>query len=124
MFQRTTKQKGIYGSAAGRHEDAEVVISLESGEPIGNKPATTKDPLLELQLAMATSSINHAYARIEYDESGDQERREELLHYMDNCREKYLNARDQLSQLSPQTLERFERDLTFQKQTTLSQYHA
>lgn len=99
-------------------------MSLDSGEPIGGKPSGKKDPLLELQLAMATSSINHEYARMEFDETNDHERREELLHYMDDCREKYLDAREQLSTMSPQTLERFEKDLVFQKQTTLSQYHA
>ena len=102
----------------------EIVVELDSGTPIGGGKSSKKDPLLDLQLQMATSSINHEYARLEYDETPDRERREELLSYMDDCRMKYLNARDQLVEMSPQTLERFEKDLFFQKQTTLSQYNA
>lgn len=83
-----------------------------------------KDPILELQLAMATNSINHEYARIEFDESPARDRQEELLDYMDNCRSKYLAARDQLIQLSPLSVEQFEIDLAYQKRTTLQQYHA
>lgn len=83
-----------------------------------------RDPILQVQLAMATSSINHEYARMEYDESGDTERREELLLYMGDCRQKYEEAREQLTQMSPTTVEQFERDLAYQKRTTLHQYHA
>lgn len=83
-----------------------------------------RDPILQVQLAMATSSINHEYARMEYDESSDTERREELLHYMDDCRQKYDEAREQLTKMSPTTVEQFERDLAYQKRTTLHQYHA
>lgn len=86
--------------------------------------AAKKNPVLELQLSMATNSINHEYARMEYDDTRDYERREELFHYMDNCREKYLEARAQLASLSPSTLGKFEADLVFQKETTLKQYRA
>ncbi|GEM_PF-4478316 len=89
-------------------------------------PATkpTKDPILELQLSMATSSINHEYARMEFDETIDRERREELLIYMDDCRSKYSDARAQLCLMSPTTVEKFEEDLSFQKRATLQQFHA
>lgn len=117
--------KKLMRQEGGTRGSREVVIELDSGASISaTKVGGRKDPVLELQLTMATSSINHEYARMEYDETSDRERREELLHYMEDCREKYLNAREQLLSMSPHTLERFERDLVFQKQTTLSQFHA
>ncbi|MBI4367656.1 MAG: hypothetical protein HY543_12650 [Deltaproteobacteria bacterium] len=118
MKQRTRRHDWTAGREGG------VVVSMDIDAPKTAHGVSKKDPLLELQLTMATSSINHEYARIEYDETPDRERREELLHYMDGCREKYLEAREQLSLMSPQTVERFEKDLFYQKQTTLSQYHA
>lgn len=81
------------------------------------------DPILELQLAMATSSINHEYALIEIEQTVDRDRLEELEHYLDQCREKYTEARTRLTLLSPTTVEQFERDLAYQKKTTLRQYH-
>lgn len=82
------------------------------------------DPILELQLSMATSSINHEYARIEYDETTDAERRETLLDYMDQCRAKYTDARTKLTTMSPSIVDQFEAELVQQKKMTLSQYHA
>lgn len=84
----------------------------------------TDDPVLELQLTMATTSINHEYARMEYDAILDQTRREELLNYMDDCREEYLNARTELVKVSPMCIDQFEADLSYQKRSTLQQYHA
>ncbi|MBI2344387.1 MAG: hypothetical protein HYV02_08665 [Deltaproteobacteria bacterium] len=79
-----------------------------------------KDPILELQLSMAASSINHEYARIEYDETPDRERREQLLDYMEECRSKYVDAREQLQMMSPSTVDRFEAELIQQKKMTLN----
>lgn len=81
------------------------------------------DPILELQLAMATSSINHEYALMELEETPDRERQEELLHYLGQCREKYDEARTRLSLLTPMSVAQFEQDLAYQKKTTLRQYH-
>ncbi len=82
------------------------------------------DPILELQLSMATSSINHEYARIEFDETADSERREALLDYMDECRTKYVEARDKLSTMSPSIVDQFEMELVQQKKMTLSHFNA
>lgn len=87
-------------------------------------PEKVNDPILELQLSMATSSINHEYARIEYDETTDAERRESLLDYMEECRSKYTEARSKLSTVSPSIVDQFEAELVQQKKMTLSQYHA
>lgn len=75
--------------------------------------------LLELQLKMATSSINHEYARLEFDDIDDRERRDELLEYMHECRRNYLEARTALSSYDPYALADFEVDLMRQKQMTL-----
>lgn len=87
-------------------------------------PAKKTDPLLELQLAMATTSINHEYARMEYDDVECRERREELLHYMDECRTKYLAAREKLSIMAPASVDSFEKELSLQKRSTLHRYDA
>ena len=86
--------------------------------------ATKENPdekkfLLELQLRMATSSINHEYARLEFDDVEDRERREELLEYMNECHSNYFEARSELSTYDPHALVEFETDLMRQKQMTL-----
>ena len=83
-----------------------------------------EERVLELQLTMATSSINHEYARIEYDDINDYVRREELLGFMSECRNKYICARSQLANYNPLTLEEFERDLILQKLNTITHYNA
>ncbi|MFH1873915.1 MAG: hypothetical protein ABH859_01860 [Pseudomonadota bacterium] len=83
-----------------------------------------KKALLELQMQMATSSINHEYARMEFDESKDLDQKEELLDYMEQCRSQYLQARENLERHDPFGLIEFEQDLIRQKNSTLNHYHA
>ena len=92
-------------------------VATASGEDADN-------PILQLQLAMATSSINHEYARIEYDESPDLEKREELLDFMNECRSKYFDAREKLLTYNPDAVSQFEKDLLLQKKNTLNRYDA
>lgn len=80
--------------------------------------------LLELQLKMAACSINHEYARMEFDEVDDLGAREELLDYMHDCRSEYLQARAALAAYDPYALEEFEADLMRQKQAALPHYNA
>jgi len=79
---------------------------------------------MELQLQMATSSINHEYARMEFDGTDDREKREELLHYMQDCRIKYFEARESLDRFDPSAVLDFERDLMKQKMQTMTEYNA
>ena len=79
---------------------------------------------LELQLKMATSSMNHEYARMEYDDTRDRERKQELLEFMHDCRMQYFEAREGLVVHDPYALLDFEMDLLRQKQTIVTQYHA
>ncbi len=84
--------------------------------------ATGKSAMLELQLKMATTSINHEYARMEYDESDCRLRQEELLDYMQDCRSQYFEAREELGNYDTNVLAEFERDLMQQKQQVLVHY--
>lgn len=89
-----------------------------------NIPKEARDGLLELQLCMATCSINHEYARLEYDDQNDVDKKDELLGYMHECREKYLEARDKLVAYDPYAAADFEVDLMRQKLATLACYQA
>lgn len=80
--------------------------------------------LTELQLAMATSSINHEYARMEFEDTCSKEKKEELLDYMHDCRLQYFEARKNLSSYDPYALVEFEVDLMRQKQMMLGHYNA
>ena len=104
--------------------DKKMIISLDDlDEDLSNKELQ-EERVLELQLTMATTSINHEYARLEFEEIQDYEKREELLGYMGECRGKYLAARGQLADYNPIVLEDFERNLILQKLTTITHYHA
>ena len=80
--------------------------------------------LLELQLMMATCSINHEYARMEFDDTLDTERKEQLLEYMNECRAQYFEAREDLASYDPYALVDFEQDLMQQKRLMLAHYNA
>lgn len=97
-----------------------------SVSPLGGDGATDEiqKRLLELQLRMAACSINHEYARIEFDEVDDYSARQDLLEYMHDCRREYLQARASLEAYDPWALEEFEADLMRQKQAALPHYNA
>lgn len=80
--------------------------------------------IMELQLAMATSSINHEYASIEFGGTPDRQRQEELLAYMHDCRTRYLEAREILERFDPMAVATFEQDLMKQKLETMTEYNA
>lgn len=108
-------------------EMKEMVLSLDSLEDLADEMSIDEmheEKVLELQLTMATTSINHEYARIEFDDSVDYEKKEELLNYMSECRGKYLEARGMLATYNPLVLETFERDLVLQKLATITRYQA
>lgn len=107
-------------------------ISVEIDPSLGAKdnseqtlvPVGSREHILNLQLVMATTSVNHEYARAEYDEARSDDRREELTRYMAECREKYDRAREELACFNPLVLESFEFELAMQKKTTMVHYHA
>ena len=98
-------------------------------EPIttsqGEESASESDnQILQLQLTMATSSINHEYARLEFEETADTDQKEALLDYMNECRKKYFKARTSLVTYDPQAAQDFEADLYMQKKRTMGQFNA
>ncbi len=98
-------------------------------EPLANSAVEhasggNENPILQLQLTMATSSINHEYARIEFEDTENHDRKEELLEYMGSCRQKYFEAREQLAGHDPSALQEFEADLLQQKLETLNRFQA
>jgi len=101
-----------------------IIISLDDLYDDLSQEEVCEERMMELQLTMATTSINHEYARIEFDENIDYERREELLKYMSDCRGKYLEAREEFANYNPIALETFERDLIMQKLATVTHYNA
>ncbi|HSA58755.1 MAG TPA: hypothetical protein VLJ37_03625 [bacterium] len=81
-----------------------------------------KTDLVNLQMILATSSMNHEYARKAYDKTRSYARRQELLAKMSNLKNLYFAARSKLSVNHPDRLEAIERELNFQKQTVLSEH--
>ena len=112
-------------------EDRDKVESRDIDAKIGIVPVSLPNAteeaqkrLLELQLKMATSSINHEYARIQFDEIEDRGERWDLLDYMQDCHRQYSEARAELMAYDPYALADFEADLMRQKQTTIAHYNA
>lgn len=107
-------------------EESFLMIEPLAGAAVENAGASGdgENPVLQLQLSMATHSINHEYARMEYEDTFDHERQEQLLEYMDDCRSKYFEARSSLVQYDQSALQDFEKDLMEQKLRTLNRFNA
>ncbi len=103
-------------------EDAAQPLAVSVSETLPTDYA--QNPILQLQLTMATNSINHEYARIEFDDTENKERREELLEFMSLCRQKYFEARQSLEVHDSSALQEFEADLMRQKVETLGRFNA
>ena len=97
------------------------ISAVENAELSGED---AENPVLKLQLTMATQSINHEYARMEFEDTVDNDRQEQLLDYMSDCREKYFEARESLVHFDPVAVQDFESDLLQQKLRTLNRYNA
>jgi hypothetical protein len=80
--------------------------------------------VLAIQMRMASSSMNHEYARLQYDEMRSPDRKEDLLEYMHDCRRQYYIDRAEFSGVDPYALADFEADLLRQKQFMMSRYQA
>ena len=109
--------------AANRSEELLGSQGISISPIAADKPQKAR-VALDLQLKMVTSSVNHEYARKEYDDCGDRERKEELLDYMADCQNEYFIAREDLAQIDPYAVIDFEQDLLKQKQKTIGEYHA
>jgi len=105
-------------------EDSFMMIEPLAHSAVEHSSGGNDNPILQLQLTMATSSINHEYARIEFEDTQDHDRQEELLEYMSACRQKYFEAREQLVTHDPHAVQEFEADLLQQKLETLNRFNA
>jgi hypothetical protein len=81
-----------------------------------------KTDLVNLQMILATSSMNHEYARKAFEKTRSFARRQELLVKMSNLKNMYFAARDRLSANHPDRVEAIEKELSFQKQVVLSEH--
>lgn len=77
--------------------------------------------LVNLQMVLASSSMNHEYVRQAYDRTHSFARKQELLIEMSNLKNLYFAARNKLALHHPERLDAIERELKFQKQTVLSE---
>lgn len=80
-----------------------------------------KPDLVNLQMILASSSMNHEYLRKAFDKTRSFARQQELLIKMANLKNLYFAARNKLATHHPERLEAIEKELSFQKQTVLSE---
>lgn len=98
-------------------------LSAEENEAALMQLASSeKTDLVNLQMILATSSMNHEYARKAYEKTNSFARRQELMVKMSNLKNLYFAARNKLAIHHPERLEVIERELTHQKQTVLSEH--
>jgi hypothetical protein len=101
------------GKIGGVEENDAALMDLVSQE---------KPDLVNLQMILATSSMNHEYARKAHDKTRSFARRQELLVRMANLKNLYFAARNKMAVNHPDRLEAIERELNYQKQTVLSEH--
>ena len=121
MNKQDKKVKEALAEISGDTSASQIAIIPIKAEQSSDKELKA---LLQLQLKMATSSINHEYASMEFEHASCRQRKEELLDYMTECRDTYLEARGELESFDKYALEEFERDLLLQKKQTLNQFNA
>ena len=85
-------------------------------------PAPKNSEIVDLQMKMAMTSVNHEYTRKAYDKTRSFMKRQELLLKMAELKQLYFSARDKLAALQPQCLETIENELAYQKQVVLADY--
>ena len=78
--------------------------------------------LVNLQMVLVTSSMNHEYARKAYEESHSYATKQELLNSMTNFKEIYFTAREKIASANPELLPSIEEDLKFEKITALTEH--
>lgn len=103
--------------------DQTKMTGLEQNEAAMMEAVSQEKPdLVNLQMILATSSMNHEYARKAFDKTRSFARRQELLTKMANLKNLYFAAREKLVVNHPDRLEAIERELNYQKQAVLSEH--
>ncbi len=75
-----------------------------------------------LELVLVTASMNHEYAKQEFEKTNSYQRRQELLVRMSHLKKLYFNVRETLASQSPEKLADLEKELQTQKQTVFPRY--
>ncbi len=96
-------------------------IELEYGVETRGTPRTEvskggKSDLVNLQMVLVTSSMNHEYARKAYVKTRSYDKKQELLERMEHLKSLYYNARKQLITCYPDRVSTIETELNAQKQ--------
>jgi len=86
----------------------------------GSEDAGSPD-LVNLQMVMVNSSLNHEYMKKAYDKSKSYTKRQELLVRMTNLKTLYFAARKKLSECNPERLASLEDELQLQKMAVFSE---
>lgn len=76
--------------------------------------------LVNLQMVLVTSSMNHEYARKALEKTHSYDKKQDLLERMNQLKSLYFSARDKLALTHPERLESLENELRLQKQMVLS----
>ena len=80
--------------------------------------------LVNLQMILVTSSLNHEYASHEFEKTESYHRRQELLERMAHLKSLYFVARKKLHYYNPNKLEQIESELRIQKQNVFNEHLA
>lgn len=99
-----------------------ILTSNEYQYPQAASSNAEKVDLVNLQMVLATSSMNHEYMRKAYEKANSHAKKEELLNQMSNLKNVYFAARDKLALHHPERLEAIEKELNYQKQAVLSEH--
>lgn len=75
-----------------------------------------------LELVLVTASMNHEYAKKEYEKTNSFHRRQELLVRMSHLKSLYFNARQTLAETQPIRLAEIEEELRLQKEQVFPEY--
>ncbi len=75
-----------------------------------------------LELVLVTTSMNHEYAKLEFDKTRSFQRRQELLSRMSHLKQLYFDARNTLATMHPDRLVELEEELRLQKQKVFHEY--
>lgn len=107
-------------------EDFEVygLGRLEGGEngSVGLDLSSSEKPdLVNLQMVLVTSSMNHEYTRKAYEKCKSFDKKQQLLARMSDLKALYFVARNKIAHSHPERLAAIENELRVQKQTVLSE---
>lgn len=100
----------------------EVTHEINAHEVLKPSEELTGKDLNNLELLLTTTSMNHEYARKEFEKSDSYARQQELLSKMSQLKNLYFIAREKLARFHPEKLGKIEGDLQKQKSEIFTEY--